>query len=411
MKEEKIIFLIDMQSFYAAVEKTENSDLDGKPVVVSGDPDRRNGVILAACPLAKQAGVVNAERLWEAQEKCPEAVVIRPRMQRYIDVSMQITTILERFTDVVECFSIDEQFIDISRTKHLFGDPMSVARKVQAAIMEEIGLCARIGIGANKVLAKMACDHFAKKNREGIFWLKKEKVQTDMWSSPIHNMFGVGSRMEKHFRNMGIRTIGQLAACPVDILKKNFGINGQVLWMTANGIDYSPVSTESFQGQEAIGHAMTLPRDYASESDIKVVLLELCEEVGFRTRNSHLMGITISVSIVGADFNFPTGFHRQTKSPEPTNSTMDLYHIASELLLKYWNRNPIRKIGVTLSQLSPDDMWQLNLFADREKKLNIGYTMDDIKNRFGSTAVVRASSLTSAGQALERSQKIGGHYQ
>lgn len=143
---EKVIFLVDMQSFYASVEKAENPHLKNRPVIVSGDPEKRGGVVLAACPLAKQKGVVNASRLWEAQEKCPEAVVLRPRMQRYIDVSLQITAILEEYTDLVEPYSIDEQFMDITGSQKLFGTPMEIAKSIQGRIMREIGVYARVGL-------------------------------------------------------------------------------------------------------------------------------------------------------------------------------------------------------------------------------------------------------------------------
>lgn len=121
----KQILLVDMQSFYASIEKSDNPQLKRKPVIVSGDPERRSGVVLAACPLAKQYGVKNAERLWEAQQKCPEATVVRPRMQRYLEVSCQITDLLERFTDLVEPYSIDEQFLDVTASQTLFGNSLS----------------------------------------------------------------------------------------------------------------------------------------------------------------------------------------------------------------------------------------------------------------------------------------------
>ena len=166
---EKVVFLVDMQSFYASVEKSDHPELNGKPVVVAGDPERRSGVVLAACPIAKRQGVKNAERLWEAQQKCPEAIVIRPRMQRYLDVSLRITKILECFTDQVEPYSIDEQFMDVTGSQTLFGAPHEIAKKVQAAILKMTGVRARVGIGPNKVLAKIACDNFAKKSKTGIF--------------------------------------------------------------------------------------------------------------------------------------------------------------------------------------------------------------------------------------------------
>ncbi|ARW07385.1 MULTISPECIES: DNA polymerase IV [Bacillus] len=411
MMKEKVIFLVDMQSFYASVEKAENPHLKNRPVIVSGDPKRRSGVVLAACPLAKKKGVANASRLWEAQEKCPEAVVLRPRMQRYIDVSLQITAILEEYTDMVEPYSIDEQFMDVTGSQKLFGRPEDIARSIQDRVMREMGVYARVGIGPNKALAKIACDNFAKKNASGIFYLTENNMKTHMWPLPVGCLFGVGSRMKHHLRRMGISTIGGLAAFPVELLKKKWGINGHVLWMTANGIDYSPVTTASLDGQKAIGHGMTLPKDYEHfDREIKVVLLELCEEVCRRSRRSGAMGQTVSVSCRGADFDIPTGFHRQVKLSEPTNRTQDVYRAVCRLFLAFWDGKPVRRLGVSLSQLSSDDVWQLNLFHDYAKNMSLGYVMDGIKSRFGDTAIVRASSLTAAGQAFERAAKIGGHY-
>lgn len=406
----RVIFLADMQSFYASVEKADHPQWRDKPVIVSGDPERRSGIILAACPLAKSWGVETAEPLWQAQQKCPHAVVARPRMQRYLDVSCQITAIFEEFTDLVEPYSIDEQFLDVTGSQMLFGDPLTIAAKMQQRIMEETNVYARIGIGPNKVLAKMACDNFSKKNKDGIFWLTKENMETELWPLPVKRLFGVGSRMNRHLNNMGIRTIGQLAGFPVDRLKKKWGIPGQIIWMTANGIDYSPVKPDTHDRQKAIGHHMTLPRDYTSEQEIKVVLLELCEEVTRRARRKGYMGETVAVGCRGADFDMPAGFYRQEKLQEPTNHTMDIYKAACRLFDAFWDRLPIRSIGVTLSQLQPDHIYQLTLFEDKEKKRKLGYVMDAIREKYGSAAVVRAVSLTEAGQALERSRKIGGHY-
>ena len=407
---EKVIFLVDIQSFYASVEKVEHPELHHKPVIVSGDPERRSGVVLAACPLAKKWGVQNAERLWEAQQKCPQAIVVRPRMQHYLDVSIQITNILNRFTNLVEVYSVDEQFLDVTASRRLFGDPFSIARNIQKAIQEEVGVYARVGIGPNKVLAKIACDNFAKKNENGLFQLDFDNIKREMWPLPVGKMFGVGSRMNQHLQRMGIRTIGHLANFPLNILKKRWGINGQVLWQTANGIDYSPVTVKTHDQQKAIGHHMTLPRDYDTFQDIKVVLLELSEEVARRSRLKHYMGNTVSVGVRGADFDFPTGFHRQMKLSSPTNFDMDIFRPACRLFQKYWDGSPIRSVGVTLSQLQPANHYQLNLFDFQLKKENINKALDVVYAKYGPTAIIRASSLTEAGQAYHRAEKIGGHY-
>ncbi|OEH94574.1 DNA polymerase IV [Bacillus solimangrovi] len=406
----KVIFLIDMQSFYASVEKVANPALQNKPVIVSGDPERRSGIILAACPLAKKYGVKTAESLREAQLKCPEAAIVRPRMQLYIDMSYEITTILEQFTDLVEVFSIDEQFIDVTGSQKLFGDPLAIARQVQQAIFEKTGIYGRIGIGPNKVLAKMACDAFAKKNEEGIFQLDHSNMKEALWPLPIGNMFGVGRKMERHLQKMAILKIGHLANYPIHFLKKRWGINGEVLWQTANGIDYSPVSPNTHHQQKAIGHHMTLPRDYETLEDIKVILLELSEEVARRARSHGYRGHTVSVGVRGASFDFPTGFHRQIKLGCQTNFGMDIFQAAFELFCKHWDHSSIRSAGVTLSQLQSEGPYQLSLFDHSLKKERLNDAMDNIYAKYGATALMRASSLTKAGQVHVRAEKIGGHY-
>ncbi|GAF67161.1 DNA polymerase IV [Bacillus sp. TS-2] len=407
-----VIFLVDMQSFYASIEKTRYPEASDKPLVVSGDPARRSGVILAACPLAKSYGIQNAERLWEAQQKCDNLLVVRPHMQDYVDISIEITKIFNHYTDLVEPFSIDEQFLDVTGSQHLFGSAEQMAKAIQAEVWRSTHVRARIGIGENKVLAKMACDLLAKKSQSGIDWLKKEELAQKLWPLSIDKLYGVGSKRTKHFRNMGIRTIGQFAETPLEYFKKKWGIPGHVLWMNAHGIDYSPVSNSSHDRQKAIGHGMTLPRDYEEKNDIKVVLLELCEEVCRRARSRKVMGETVSLSISGASYEIPKGFHRQVKLEEPSNVTLELFQAASRLLDTFWENYPIRRLAVSLSSLSSDQNIQLSLFQkDRDQLLKVGYTMDSINSRFGKTTIRRATSFLPASQAKDRAAKIGGHYQ
>ncbi|MXQ53801.1 DNA polymerase IV [Shimazuella alba] len=405
-----MILLVDIQSFYASVEKAHNPDLKNRPVVVSGDPNRRSGVILAACPIAKSYGIKNAETLWEAMKACPEVVVVKPRMELYLQISLQITAVLERFTDLVEPYSIDEQFLDVTGSERLFGSAEEISKKIQQAIYEEAHVYARVGIGPNKVLSKMACDNFAKKNKQGIFRLDQTNIKETLWTLPVSSCFGVGRRMTRNLQRIGITTIGELAQYPLEKLQKHWGINGHVLWMTANGMDLSPVTLSSFSKQKAIGHHMTLPRDYRTAEEIEVILLELCEEVCRRVRRQHLAGITIHVGCRGADFDIPTGFSRQQKLPQSQNETMPVYHAAKQLFHQYWDGAPIRSVGVSLGGLSPESPMQLDLFADRSKQRALGAVVDELKDRYGSTAILHAASLTSAGQALERAKKIGGHY-
>ncbi|RSL30224.1 DNA polymerase IV [Salibacterium salarium] len=408
---ERTVFLIDMQSFYASFEKVYQMELEDKPVVVAGDPDIRSGVILAACPVAKQWGIKTAESLWEAESKCPDLVVIKPRMQAYLDASIEIASVLELFSDQVEPYSVDEIFVEMTYVLDSYdGDADSAARVMKRHIKRMLGVNARVGIGPTKVLAKMACDHFAKKTPDGIFTLTKTNLQEKLWPRAIEDLFGVGRQMEKHLRNTGIRTIGQLAHFPLKQIKKRWGVNGELLWHTAYGEDSSPVTVDTHIHRQGIGHHMTLARDYYSWAEIKVVLLELSEEVARRARANGYMGTTISTGAGGHDFEFPASFHRQRKLEDYTNDGTIIYQTVLRLFEEHWDGYPLRRVGITLNQLIPDTFRQLSLFHPIQDKEMLNHTVDDLKERFGNDAILHASSLTRAGQALLRAQKIGGHY-
>lgn len=409
-KNKRTIMLIDMQSFYASVEKASHPEYKDRPLVVAGDPERRSGIILAACPIAKKYGVTTAEALWQALKKCPDLVIMRPRMEKYIETSMHITRILESYSDLVENYSIDELFIDCSGTLHLFGNSFEkMAKSIQDKIMIETGIYARAGIGENKVVAKLCCDMIAKKIDGGIFYLKKDELDKHIWDNPIRDMWGIGSRMEKHLIKMGIRTIGELAKTPIKRLSK-WGVNGQVIWRVANGYDDSPVTPNTHSQQKVIGNGMTLPRDYREAWEIEVVLLDLVSQVCRRTREKGLMGAVVSMGLGGADWDNPTGFSRQLKMLDPTNVTVDVYAMVKKIFHTHWDKMPVRRLSVALSNLSSSDTYQLSLFDNTEKKRAIDKVMDDIKDRYGEISILRASSLTPAGQAVDRSAKIGGHY-
>ncbi|TCZ79406.1 DNA polymerase IV [Paenibacillus albiflavus] len=418
-KAERTIFLADCQSFYASVEKAEHPEWKDKPVAVAGDPERRSGIILAACPIAKSFGITTAERLGEAIRKCPDLVIVRPRMQHYIDVSLMITKIYEEFTDLVEIFSIDEQFLDVTGSLALFGDPVTIATTIQQKVLDQTGIRIRVGISSNKILAKIATDIWAKKNDSGIFTLPKSEVETLLWSQPIHKMFGVGNRMTKHFAQLGIFTIGDLGKIPLPALKDKFrarfgkqsDIHAEVMWRTANGLDNSKVTPETFSAApKSVGHMMTLPRDYMDKTEVDTILLELTEEVCRDCRRKGYMGSVVTVSCMCSPYEAPTGFSRQMKMPDPTNNTNKVFESVKTIFYKFWDGMPVRRAGVSLSMLASDQNYQLTLFDDQEKSRALEKVTDRIKDRFGSSAIMRASSFTTAGQAGERAVKIGGHY-
>ncbi len=411
--------LADCQSFYASVEKTANPQYANKPLVVVGDPERRSGIILAACPLAKKFGVTTAETLREAMAKCPELIVIKPRMQQYIDVSMQISEIYRAYSDLVEPYSIDEQFIDVTGSEKLFGSPLTIAQAIQEQVRNDTGIYTRLGISYSKVTAKMACDLWAKKNDSGMFVLPKEDLPEKLWTQPVNKLFMVGSRMTAHFTAMGLATVGDLAQTPLAVLKqmmrkkfnKNCDIDAELYWRLANGIDDSPVSPYTHEAPpKSVGHQMTLPRDYRKLEELKVVLLELTELVCQRCRSMGFMGFVVSVGCQGADFDRPTGFYRQMKMAEPTNVTNQVYEAAVKLFRKHWEGVPVRKVAVGLSQLSSEEEYQLSLFDERDRFRVLEKTTDALKQKYGNTVIMRAVSVSPAGQAKDRAGKIGGHY-
>ncbi len=406
----KIILLADMESFYASVEVTRNPSLRGKPVAVCGDPERRHGIVLAATREAKACGIKTAMTAWECKGLCPEIVFVRPHMSLYIEVSVFISKILQRFSDRVFPYSIDEQFLDMTGCEKLFGSPEEMAYQIKKNIMAETGICCRIGIGENPLQAKMACDRFAKKGSSGIFALNHTNYSYYVWPLSIRNLFGVGSRMEKNFHRIGITKIGDLAKLPKENLKRRWGVNGEVLWLNAHGVDYSNISSYS-KGvdNKGVGHSMTLPRDYRDKKEIEIVLLEITEEVCRRTRALTKMANVVSVNCKGADFDLPTGFSRQKKLSEPTAITMDIYPIVLSLFYTHWDKRPVRALGLNLSQLINDDLIQLSLFDDKVKKMNLSQSMDEVRNNYGPTSIFRVSSLIPGSQLFDRANKIGGH--
>jgi len=424
MERKRVIFLADCQSFYASVEKMEHPEYRDKPVVVAGDPARRSGIVLAACPIAKSYGITTAERIGESIAKCPDLVIVRPRMETYIQLSMFITKIYMNFTDLVEPYSIDEQFLDVTGSMHLYGngEPEALAAEIQKAVLQQTGIYTRFGIGETKVLAKTACDNYAKKNKSGIYTLYKDTLQDTLWQLPIDKLFMAGSRMTRHFTYMGIRTIGELAKTPLDQLKlmmrRRFGrqadIDATLYWQIANGIDTSPVTPGTHQvPPKSVGHMMTLPRDYATLQEIKTIILELTELVCLRCRSIGVKGAVVTVGCAGANYDRPTGFNRQSKMLDATNVTNHIYHAAVDLFKSHWDGNPVRRIGISLTGFSAGDEYQASLFEDvegREKLMALEKATDALKRKYGDTAILRAVSLTTAGQAQDRAAKIGGHY-
>ncbi|WP_339311192.1 DNA polymerase IV [Paenibacillus sp. FSL M7-0896] len=414
----KVIFLVDGQSFYASVEKAAHPEYQNKPVAV-GDPLRKSGIILAACPLAKAKGVTTASRVGEALALCPDLVVIRPRMGRYITISLLITKIFESITDQVEPYSIDEQFLDVTGSTALFGAEDEIAHLIQSRVKLSTGVWSRVGIGPTKILAKMATDNFAKKRNDGVFKLGFENMEKDLWPLPVHQMFMVGSRMTMHFLRMGLPTIGDVARLELGEFKqrmrrefrKQSDIQSEYYWQIANGKDSSPVVSSIRGALKSISHGKTLRSSlYRCLEDIEVVLLELVVEVCRRARRNGYQGQVVSVGAVETDGEKASSFGRQVTLQQPTSLTHEVAQAARKLFIDHWKGLPVSNLHISLTQLSDDSIYQLTLFEDRNAAYAVERATDYIKERYGSDAIMRASSLLEAGVARERASQIGGHF-
>jgi DNA polymerase-4 len=407
MKERRVL-LADMNSFYATIEQARNPELRGKPVLVCGDPEERRGIVLAASREAKKFGVKTAMTCGEALALCPQALVVRPHMQTYIDVSMQIMEIARSLTDRVEVYSIDELFLETTGTEKLWGDAWEAARLFKKQLLEKLGVTCSIGIGYNKLVAKVCMEARAKKAPEGIWQWKPEDIETEMHPLPVRELFGVGSRMERNFRGMGIRTIGDLAHYPKHYLVKRWGVMGEVYHMSAWGIDHSPVVPTTFhEDMKGAGHSITLHRDYEEAREIETVLLELTEEVCRRLRSMRKAGKTVHVGI--RDGDMLAGFYRSASMPVATNATRPVYQTVQKLFRKWWTGSSVRSVGMQVTNLVDDNCVQLDLFHDLERERALSYAMDDIRANYGTLALFRGASLTTAGILTDRAHKIGGH--
>lgn len=405
------VLCIDMRSFYASVEAMKlNEDPMKVMLAVVGDPNRSGSIVLAASPALKQRyGVSNVSRYFELPDD-PNIIVVPAHMADYLNVSVEITKLLHDYAppEAIHQYSVDEVWITVNGLQKLFGSRQEIAHKIQRDILDRFGITSSIGIGDNKFLAKVVMDLHAKKT--GIAECKYEDVPEKLWPTPVQNIWGIGHRMMKNLHRMGIVTLGQIANYKLELLQKRFGVMGEQLYWHAWGIDLSPVFGDfTKQEQKGFGHGISLLRDYTRD-EVSYCILDLCEEVCRRARTAGKAGRTIQLSISYSKEE-AGGFSHSRSIDIPTNVTMDMYRICMQLFQEFYDgKSMIRHVYVTLTKLFDQTDVQLDLFEDRAKKNDIGYVMDAIRDKYGPTAILRASSYTDAGITLERSKKIGGHY-
>jgi DNA polymerase-4 len=387
---ERIIMHIDMNAFFASVEQQSNPALRGKPIAVTGSEQRT--VILTASYEARAFGVKTGFTMWEAKHKCPQLVIVPANNRLYTHVSSQITRIFLDYTPIVETFSIDEAFLDITGSISLFGSVERICYLIKSRIKAKFGITCSIGVAPNKLLAKLASDM---KKPDGLTFITNENRSSILETLPIRELCGIGRNMERHLNMMCIYTCGELGRCDEKRLTRKFGIVGTRLKQMGQGIDNSPVvAAEDAEEVKSVGHSMTLRKDIWERDDILKFLLQLSEMVGRRARRYGVWGRTVHLAIRYADF---TTFGKQERQPGYINMTDDIYKAALKILDSLELAQPIRLLGIRITNLQYASS-QLPLFPEDQTKLRITEAMDRVNNRYGDFKVLFGSLLNQEGK-------------
>jgi len=386
-KKKRTILHVDMDAYFASVEQRANPFLRGKPIVVCGNP-RGRSVVTTASYEARAWGVKTGMNLWEAKRACPQGILIRCDPDKYVEVSLKLFSIYNEFSPLVEVFSIDESFLDITGTERLFGNPLQVARKIKKRIKEKVELTCSVGIASTKLLAKLASDI---KKPDGLFWLRDEEIPKFLENLPISEICGIGPRLTFHLNKLGIHTCGELSRYPVSAsggLEEKFGKVGIALHRMALGLDDGPVllaeSEFGFRGDgekaKSVGHSITLPQDTYKREEVKKHLLSLCKQIARRLRRKHYKGKTVFLFIRFPDFSH---FSQQKTIKKFVNDGREIYRTALSILEKIdIETSGVRLIGVSVTNLVKGTE-QLSLFKQEWRKQILLAAMDKVNDRYG----------------------------
>lgn len=398
MEKIRRILHCDLNSFYASVELLKHPELKEVPVAVSGSPDSRHGIILAKNEPAKKFRVQTAETVWQAKRKCPELVLLPPHHEEYKKYSKIINGIYNEFTDKVEPFSIDESWLDVTDTMHLFGgNGTAVGDLVRRTVKERTGLTISVGVSYNKVFAKLGSDY---KKPDAVTVITLQNYQKILWPLPVTALIYVGQSAFKKLRGYGIRTIGDLACFDRSILKYDLGKTGEMLHDYANGIDDSPVRlAKEARTVKSVGNGNTFSKDLKNMKEVRQGLYPLCETVARRLKGYGLKCRGVQVTIKDEAFH---SISRQVMLREATHLTKVLFEAAVSMVQKEWhfskNIRMLTVTGIHLEDARDRSTEQLSFFSEekserREKDEKLEAMMATLQGKFGAEVITRGSVL------------------
>ena len=385
---DRVILHCDMNGFFASVELLDYPQLKDKPMAVCGSPENRHGIILAKNEIAKKYGVVTAETLWQARKKCPELQVVPPHHDKYKHYSRMINDIYLRFTDMVEPFSVDESWLDVTASRQLFGTGREIADTIRQTVKKELGITLSAGVSFNKIFAKMGSDY---KKPDATTVITRENFRNILWPLDIREMFFVGKATADKLHEYGIKTIGELAVSDKKMISSMLGRQGGVIHDYANGLDTTPVLRfDQLEKVKSIGNGTTFRRNLQGEKDIRTAVTGLSDTVAARLRSHKMKAFGVKVDIKDPDLKV---ISRQQQLDNPANITDIIADTAMSIIRKSWKmRDPIRMLTITAINLCDENQaQQLSLFADEnvlaEKGEKVERAMDDIRKKFGTDAI------------------------
>ena len=393
----RLIFHIDVNSAFLSWESARRvkqglSDLRDIPACIGGDPKKRTGIVVAKSIPAKKYGITTGEPVAMALRKCPELVIVKSDFELYIKCSRAFKEICASYAPVMESFSIDEVFLDMTGTSLIYPDPIKTAHEIKDKIRDELGFTVNVGISTNKLLAKMASD-FEKPDK--VHTLFPEEIPTKMWPLSVRDLLFLGKAFEKKLTEAGIRTIGDMAHVSESEIQALLGNKaGHQLHQYALGIDESPVKAKPEEAKR-FSVETTFNDDIVSVEQVLPILLEQCDVVTTRMRRKGKKCTSVSVTFRTLDFKNKS---HQTTLSNATDMTDEIFRNAKKLFTESWKGEPLRLIGVALTNLTDESFEQLSLFEDNEKKerhRKLDATMDEIRQKFGNDKITRASIMNS----------------
>ena len=390
---ERVILHSDLNCFYASVEMMLDPTLKGKAVAVCGSTEDRHGIVLAKSELAKKAGIKTGMVNWEARQLCKDLIVVPPQYDQYLKYSKLTQSIYHRFTDQVEPFGMDECWMDVTGSQGVYGNGMSIAENIRAAVKEELGLTVSIGVSYNKIFAKLGSDM---KKPDAITQIRREDFMEKVWPLDASEMIYCGRATTAKLAKYGIRTIGQLAATDPALLKSWFGVNGLALWRYANGTDTSRVCHKDFVSPvKSVGHGITCTADLENEDEVHKVILALSQDIGHRLRVHELSARGVQLYVRGNDL---LGAQFQCKLPFTTQLPSEIAASAYQVFRqKYSWGSKVRAVTVRAIDLVPQSTpQQMSIFVDGgkvDKKERLQDAIEQLRDRFGKHAITYGALL------------------